>query len=184
MESVQNVEKRDLYDINRKFTGEKIFKGEKTPDNRYIIVVLVFIQNSEGEFLIQKRSERKNGKYATTGGHPKSGENSIQGIISEVYEEIGLKLNPNDLELYYSGISDKEKVFWDDYYIKTDIENIEKLKLQKEEVSSVCWLSENEIKKLMKEDKFFKNHYEEFEVLLDWLKSDKKDIIELIVEEN
>lgn len=58
----------------------------------YEIVVFVFIQNSEGKFLIQKRSKIKNGKYATTGGHPKSGEDSIQGIISEVKEKIGLEL--------------------------------------------------------------------------------------------
>ena len=74
------MEKRDLYDSERNITGETILKGEKIPPNRYIIVVLVFIQNSEGKFLIQKRSKRKNGKYATTGGHPKSGESSIQGL--------------------------------------------------------------------------------------------------------
>lgn len=164
-----NMEKRDLYDENRKLTGETILKGEEIPEGRYIIVVLVFIQNSEGKFLIQKRSERKNGKYATTGGHPKSGEDSIQGIITEVKEEIGLDINPEDLQLYFGGKSDKEKVFWDDYYVKMDVENIEKLELQAEEVESVCWLSVEEINKLMKQDKFFRNHYEEFEILLDWL---------------
>jgi hypothetical protein len=51
-----------------------------------------------------------------------------------------------------------------------NIKEIKKLKLQKEEVSLVEWLSEDEIKQLMKEDKFFKNHYEEFEILLDWLR--------------
>ena len=130
----------------------------------------MFIQNSEGEFLIQKRSEIKNGKYATTGGHPKSGENSVQGIISEVKEEIGLELNPNDLQLYYTGKSDFERVFWDDYYIKIDIDDIKSLTLQKEEVESVCWLSIDEIYSLMKENKFLKNHYEEFEILFKWLK--------------
>ena len=165
------MEKRDLYDSERNITGETILKGEKIPPNRYIIVVLVFIQNSEGKFLIQKRSKRKNGKYATTGGHPKSGESSIQGIITEVNEEIGLKLNSNDLKLYFSGRSDAERVFWDDYYVKMDVKDIKKLKLQEEEVGLVEWLSEDEIKQLMKEDKFFKNHYEEFEVLLDWLNS-------------
>ena len=60
----------------------------------------------------------------------------------------------------------------DDYYIKMDVPNIEELKLQKEEVESVCWLTEEEIKQLMNEDKFFINHYEEFEILLEWL--DKK----------
>ena len=163
------MEQRDLYDINKRLTGQTIFKGESIPENNYIIVVLVFIQNSEGKFLIQKRSEIKNGKYATTGGHPKSGENSVQGIISEVKEEIGLELNLNDLQLYYTGRSDSERVFWDDYYIKIEIDDIKNLTLQKEEVESVCWLSIDEIYSLMKENKFFKNHYEEFEILLKWL---------------
>lgn len=165
------MEKRDLYDSNKNLTGETIFKGESIPNGRYINVVLVFIQNSDGKFLIQKRSQIKNGKFATTGGHPKAGETSIQGILTEVKEEIGLELNPADLKLYFSGKSDEEKVFWDDYYIQMDIPNIEKLNLQKEEVESVCWLSINEIKELKKKNKFFKNHYEEFENLLNWLKN-------------
>lgn len=166
------LEKRDLYDENRKLTGETILKGEGIPKGKYIVVVLVFIQNSKGEFLIQKRSTRKNGKFATTGGHPKSGESSIQGIITEVEEEIGLKLNPKDLKLYFSGKSETERVFWDDYYVKMDILDIKQLKLQEDEVSSIEWLSEKGIINLMKQDKFFKNHYEEFEILLKWLKNE------------
>ena len=173
---MEGVEKRDLYDINRNLTGKTIFKDEPTPDNNYIVVVLVFIQNSEGNFLIQKRSKLKNGKYATTGGHPKSGENSVQGIISEIKEEIGLDINPKDLKLYYSGRSDLKKVFWDDYYIKMDIPNIQNLSLQKEEVESICWLSIDEINSLMNKDKFAKNHYEEFEILLNWLKKGNMSI--------
>lgn len=163
------IEERDLYDINRNLTGNTVLKDEPIPENNYIVVVLVFIQNYDGKFLIQKRSKIKNGKYATTGGHPKSGENSIQGILSEVKEEIGLDLNPGDLQLYYSGRSDSERVFWDDYYIKMNVPDIQNLILQKEEVESVCLLSIDEIKSLMQEGKFFENHYEEFEILLDWL---------------
>ena len=170
------MEQRDLYDINRKLTGKTIFKDEAIPKNSYILVVLIFIQNSEGKFLIQKRSKIKNGKYATTGGHPKSGEDSIQGIISEVKEEIGLELNPNEIQLFYTGRSELEQVFWDDYYIRMDIGDIKKLKLQKEEVESVCWLSIDEINLLMKEKKFYENNYEEFERLLNWLKESKNNI--------
>ena len=57
---MKNIEKRDLYDINRVLTGKTIFKGDSIPDNNYIVVVLVFIQNSDGKFLIQKRSKIKN----------------------------------------------------------------------------------------------------------------------------
>ena len=166
---MRSMEKRDLYDDNRKLTGETIFKGDKIPDKKYIIVVLVFIQNSEGKFLIQKRSKRKNGKYAATGGHPKSGENSIQGIITEVKEEIGLDIKPEQLQLYFSGKSDEEQVFWDNYYAKIDIPNINELKLQEDEVESVHWFSAEEVKELNNQDEFFKNHYEEFERVLEWL---------------
>lgn len=68
------------------------------------------------------------------------------------------------------GRSDEEQVFWDDYYIKMDVPNIKNLVLQKEEVESVCWLSIDEISCLMKEGKFFKNHFEELEILIEWLK--------------
>ena len=169
------MEKRDLYDINRNLTGETIFKGDEIPEGKYIIVVLVYIQNSKGQFLIQKRSKIKNGKLATTGGHAKSGESSVQGIISEVKEEIGLDLKEEDLRLYYSGKSDEERVFWDDYYIKMDVPDIQKLKLQEEEVESVCWLTVEQIRELKEKGEFWKNHYEEFEILLEWLKRDQKN---------
>lgn len=164
------MEKRDLYDINRKLTGETYIKGEQIPKGSYGIVVVIFIQNSDGKFLIQKRSARKNGLYASTGGHPKSGESSKEGILAEVKEELGLTLNSNEVQLFFSGRSDEERMFWDDYYIKIDIEDISKLQLQEEEVSEVSWKTEDEIVNLMKEGKFFKNDFEEFEILLNWLK--------------
>lgn len=44
-------EKRDLYDANRNLTKKTVFKGEPIPKGNYIVVVLVFIQNSEGKFF-------------------------------------------------------------------------------------------------------------------------------------
>ena len=106
------MEIRDLYDINRNLTGETIKKGDPIPPNRYILVVLSFIQNSKGEFLIQKRSIQKDGKYGSTGGHPKSGESSEQGIITEIKEELGIDILPEELDLLFAGRSDSEQVFF------------------------------------------------------------------------
>ena len=154
------MEKRDLYDINRKLTGETIYKGEPIPEGKYIIVVLVMIQNSKGEFLIQKRSKQKDGKYASTGGHVKSGETSIEGIIAEIQEEIGIQVDPKELELLYSAREDYAQVFFDLYYMKKDLE-ITNLTLQEEEVESVRWDSIDEIKDLINKGLFLKNHAEE-----------------------
>ena len=154
------MEKRDLYDINKKLTGETIYKNEKIPANRYILVVLVFIQNSQGKFLIQKRSKQKDGKYASTGGHPKTGEASIDGMITEIKEELGLTVKPEELELIFSGQENVKQVFFDIYYMRKDF-NISDLKLQKEEVDFVEWLSFKEIETLIKKDLFLESHAEE-----------------------
>lgn len=154
------MEKRDLYDINKKLTGETIYKNEKIPANRYILVVLVFIQNSQGKFLIQKRSKQKDGKYASTGGHPKTGETSIDGMITEIKEELGLTVKPKELELIFSGQENVKQVFFDIYYMRKDF-NISDLKLQKEEVDFVEWLSFKEVETLIKKDLFLESHAEE-----------------------
>ena len=49
------MELRDLYDENRNKTGEVISKGATVPQGRYYITVMVFIENSKGEFLLQQR---------------------------------------------------------------------------------------------------------------------------------
>lgn len=165
----QNIEKRDLYDINRNLTGETIYKGQPIPPERYIIVVLAFIQNSEGDFLIQKRSLQKDGKYASTGGHPKSGETSLQGMCTEIQEEIGLTVNENELELIYAGREDEKQVFFDVYYLKKDFA-IENLTLQKEEVEFVEWDSLERIKQLIDDDLFLSNHAEEVFRMIDIFK--------------
>lgn len=162
-------EKRDLYDKNRNLTGETIFKGEKIPEGRYILVVLVFIQNSKGEFLIQKRSKQKDGKYASTGGHAKTGENSIQGMTTEIQEEIGLEVKPQELELIYSGREDISQLFFDIYYLKRDFE-IKDLTLQKEEVEFVEWNSLDRIKKLINNGLFLESHAEELYRMIDIFK--------------
>lgn len=154
------MEKRDLYDINRNLTGETIYKGELIPPNRYILVVLSFMQNSKGEFLIQKRSKLKDSMYGSTGGHPKSGETSLQGIMTEIKEEIGLSVLPSELDLVFSAKDDFDKIFFDIYYLKKDFD-ISDLVLQTEEVESVKWMSIEEIKKLASDGLFLESHARE-----------------------
>ncbi len=162
------MEKRDLYDINRNLTGETIYKGDSIPDSKFILVVLSFMQNSKGEFLIQKRSVQKHGKYGSTGGHAKTGETSIQAMMTEINEEIGLNVNENELNLVYSGRDDINKVFFDLYYMKKDF-STESLTLQEEEVESVKWMNVNEIKHLISTNEFLDSNIDEFYRILDYL---------------
>ena len=113
------------------------------------------MQNSKGEFLIQKRSEAKGGLWAFTGGHPKSGENSMQGIISEVKEELGIDISSEKIKLMKSNVF--EKVIGDIYYVNMEFD-LEKIVLQEEEVSDVMLVSYNDILDMITKGNFFKSH--------------------------
>lgn len=160
------MEKRDLYDENKKLTGETIFKGEKVPEGRYYITVAVWIQNDEGDFLIQKRVLKKDGKWSTTGGHPVSGETSKQGIFTEIREELGLDLVDKKIILFKTIKTEDD--FVDLYYLKEDID-INNVKLQEEEVDEVKWASVNEINEMIRKKEFSESHTEFFKYCLEFL---------------
>ncbi len=152
------MEIRDLYDIDRNIVG-RIEKDEVVPENFYILVVIIFMQNSDGRFLIQKRSEIKGGKWATTGGHPKSGESSYQGIISEVKEELGIDISKENVRFLTTKIG--YGIICDLYYVKMDID-LKSIICQEEEVSGVKLADTTEIKTMIKNGEFHKSHGKAF----------------------
>ena len=163
------MELRDLYNKNKEKTNEKIYFTEEIPENRYILVELVLIQNSEGEILIQKRSKQKGGEYALTSGHAKSGETPLQGIITEIKEELGLDVFPEQLVLMHSTRNDTKRYFYDLFYLQNDYD-ISEMVLQKEEVEEVKWLPEEEVRTLCSNNNFKQSHIEAFEIIMSKVK--------------
>lgn len=143
----------DLYDENKNLTGEKIFREKGTklevPKGKYTIVVLAFIENSKGEFLFQMTSKRKKSVWATTGGHVKSGQTSEQAILEEIKEELGIDIEPTEIELFKT--YKYESAFKDVFYIRKDIE-INKLVYEEDEVEYVQYLTKDEIMNLINND--------------------------------
>ena len=162
------MELRDLYNSKRILTGEVIEKGKEVPLGSYYITVVVFIENEQGEFLLQKRVMKKDGKWATTGGHPKSGESSLQGIVTEIEEELGINVKENELTLFKT--IQTEDDFVDLYYLRKNID-IRDIKIQEEEVEKVMWASREEITKLIDEEHFSSSHREFYDYCIDFLES-------------
>ncbi|MBO5529809.1 MAG: NUDIX domain-containing protein [Bacilli bacterium] len=136
-------ELRDLYDKNSNKTDKTYHKGDSIPNGYYPMVVMVVIRNSKGEFLMQKRVESKGGDWGVTGGHPKSGETSIEGIITEVKEELGLDFSREKFIEYDSGCDGKD--CYKMYFVNKDID-INDITIQKDELSEVKWFSMDELK--------------------------------------
>ena len=140
------AELRDLYDKNSNKTDKTYRKGEVIPEGYYPMVVMVVIRNSKGEFLMQKRAISKGGDWGVTGGHPKSGETPIEGIITEVKEELGLDFSKEKFIEYDSGCDGTD--CYKMYFVTKDID-IKDITIQKEELSEVRWFSMDELKKMV-----------------------------------
>ena len=153
LENGKYGEYTDLYDENKNLTGEKLFREKGTklivPKGRYSVVVLVFIENSKGEFLFQMTSKRKKNVWATTGGHVKSGQTSKEAIIEEIKEELGIDINEDEVKLFKTYKYDD--AFKDVFYIKKDID-INSLTYQEDEVEYVKYLTKDEILDLINND--------------------------------
>ena len=140
-------ELRDLYDINGNITNKTYYKGDSIPEGYYPMVVMVVIRNTDGKFLMQKRSISKGGDWGVTGGHPKSSETPLEGIITEVKEELGLDFSNEKFILFDSGCDGKD--CYKMYLVNKDID-INDIKIQKEELSEVKWFTMGELDKMVK----------------------------------
>lgn len=144
-----------IYDNEKNKTDRKIIRGENLNIGDHILIAIVFIKNKEGKYLIQKTSHEKGGLYSSTGGHVLYNETSKDAIIREIKEELGIEVKDEELE--YVGDILLGIPFADIFYLEKDID-INKLSLQKEEVDSVSYMTEDEIYNLILKDKMLKSH--------------------------
>ena len=127
----------DLYDRNRNMLDRKVERGTKLNDDEYHFVSNAWIRNSKGKFLISQRVEWKSHPlmWECTGGSVIMGEDTYQGAIREVKEELGIDVSNvpyafvGTTTRYYKDCPD----ILDVYIFEIDI-SIEKVTFQKEEV--------------------------------------------------
>ena len=174
------MELLDIYDKDGKITGRTIVRGDKNEilnDDEHIALSVIFIENSNGEFLIQKTSNEKGGEFSSTGGHVNSGETPLYAVVREVQEELGVSIKSDEIEEY--GFLSYDKPLRYIYYIKKDID-LNDIKLQKEEVEYVKYMSVSDIYKLISTNKMLKSHGIMFNYLMKMrnpIKEDVKDYV-------
>ena len=166
------AELRDLYDKFSNKTDKTYYKGDIIPNGYYPMVVMVVIRNSKGEFLMQRRVESKGGDWGVTGGHPKSGESPIEGIITEVKEELGLDFSKEKFIEYDSGCDGKD--CYKMYFVNKDIE-INDITIQEDELSEVKWFSMDELKHMVDIHELNDDQISCFIKVCNYLKSIKDD---------
>ena len=161
------MELLDVYDSNGNVTGRTVVRGDKTAvfnENEHIAVAVIFIENDNGEFLIQKTSKEKGGHYSSTGGHVVSGDTPFESIKREVKEELGVNVDNDHIEEYGFLCYDKPLRYL--YYLKKNIP-LEDITVQKEEVDSVSYMSVSKINELIYNNQMLESHAIMFKTLME-----------------
>ena len=150
----KSTELWDILDEHGKLTGRAVERGRPLKDGEYQLVVHIWIRNSKGEYLIQKRSDNVDvwpGIWGVAGGSALKGESSLTAALREVKEELGISFEP-DMPERITRVKYKN-VFSDLWLVRRDV-SLEDVKLQKEEVSEVRYAVIDEILKMISNNEF------------------------------
>lgn len=161
VEYVPDAEIWDLYNENRELLEKDHVRGEQLPIDGYHLVVHVWIRNSKGEYLIAQRSANRPTfplMWECVDGSVVKGEDSLQGVLREVKEEVGIDLLPEKGQVVLSDIKKIEfgkvvnkivDVWLFDYDGEVDLGNA-----TTDEVAQVAWMNRGQIKELFDANMF------------------------------
>lgn len=149
----------DVYTKDRKLTGKKCIRGEqgRLSEEEFHLWVMVWIRNPEtGKYLVSQRAADKDTdplKWETVAGHAVSGDSSLDAALREVYEEVGITLQPERATLLATKVltacDDGRRHNWirDSYYFETT-EEPDLRKATTREVLQTKWLTPAEIREM------------------------------------
>ena len=141
----------DLYDVNKNKINKIHFRGKKQNLGEYALAVNIWIINDRKEILLtQRHPEEKNWplKWECTGGLVIAGEDSYNGALREVEEEIGIKLKTKGEIIDTVVLKDYIK---DIYLFRENIEIIETI-LEKNSVINIKWVTVYELNQMIKNE--------------------------------
>lgn len=131
-------EQWDLVDGERRPLGKTHVRGEQLAMDTYHTVIEVFTFDVDGNVLLSQRHPGKTYPllWEGTGGSVLAGETSRDGAIRELGEEIGLWIEPDQLE--WVATLRRKTYFLDLYRYQTDTPlQLDELVLQEDEVIAV-----------------------------------------------
>ena len=141
----------DIYDVNKQKTGKSAERGVYLfKDGEYHIVVEAVILNLKNELLISKRAEHKKygGLWEINGGSILLGETSLQGVIREIKEELGIVFNEDEATFLKTTRREKAPPNFRDFWVfKRDIGERE-ITFPDKEATEAKWVTIDEFLKM------------------------------------
>lgn len=166
----------DILDENGNKTGERKLRSEVHRDGDWHRAVHIWIINQNGEVLLQRRSPNKDSNPnmldISCAGHLSAGDESLEGALRELKEELNLDVKSEELRFikttkrssrYTETFINNE---FDDMYILRTNKTVADMKMQEEEVSGLFFVPYKEFKKMViNHQPDLLRHDEEFDTL-------------------
>ena len=151
--SITNNEYWDLFDNKKEIRMKHHRRGDRIPDGLYHLVVHSWIMDPSGLFLMSQRQEGRPYafKWERTGGSVLEGENSLDGALREVREELGLDLSENERYFIKSKKRARYHDFFDAWLFIVDKDNVQ-CQIDNEEVRDFKWFNLRELDELKEKD--------------------------------
>jgi 8-oxo-dGTP pyrophosphatase MutT (NUDIX family) len=153
------MELLDIYDETGQPTGKVIQRGARLSADQNILVVQLWIRIETGEYLIQQRAhhlEDAPGIWATTAGHVQSGEESLDGALRELNEEMGIQIPAQELHRYQRII--RKNLIQDVWLAEVNSNTLEQPVIGTE-VADWMWASREKIQDMVRQGLFFPYRY-------------------------
>ena len=130
----------DIYDENRSLTGRVHLRGTPWAPGEYGLVVCVWVYDGAGHLLLTRRARGKSfaGTWENSGGAVKAGETSRQAVARELFEETGIRANPEEFE--YLDTDCDRNMFYDHYCLHRRV-SLKDIVLLPGETDGVMWAS-------------------------------------------
>lgn len=147
----------EILDRNRLKTGKTIERGTPMNSDEYHLVVDIWIKNTNGKYLITKRTPNKTfpNMWTICGGSAVIGDNSLQAALREVKEEIGISLLSSNGRLVKKFRRDTSQIrCFKDIWLFEENVNLNKVIHQFDEVSDSMWASEEKIRNMIDSGEF------------------------------
>lgn len=143
----------DVYDKDRRLTGRLHPRGKELGPGDYHLVVHVWIRDSQGRYLLTKRSPNKGygGMWESPGGAAKAGDDSLTACLREISEETGLSLKPERGRVIKTYVEDH---FICDVWLFEQDFSLEDVVLQPGETCDKMYAVKEEILKMHREGRF------------------------------
>lgn len=152
----------ELCDIVDEFgnrTGQVVTRGTKLTTGEFYLVVHVWIKDENANYLIQQRSAHlasDPGIWATTVGYVLASEDSLNGAIREVEEELGIQLLPSQLSLFDRHPMGNRV---EDIWLAEILSNSIGVPTLGPEVTAWKWVSKYELENMVSRSEFFRYSY-------------------------